>query len=235
MKLEVRSVNVFYGVIHAVKDVSFEVEDGEIVTLIGANGAGKSTVLQTISGLLRPNSGEVILNGQDITKKEAEQIVKLGLAHVPEGRMVFTQLSVEDNLLMGAFTRNNREEILKDLEKQFDRFPRLRERRNQMAGTLSGGEQQMLAIARALMSRPALLLLDEPSMGLSPILVQEIFQIIKQVNSFGTSILLVEQNAHMALSIADRAVILETGSIHLTGQAKDLLGSEEVKKAYLGG
>jgi len=230
--LTVKDIHVYYGPIHAIKGVSFEVNDGEIVALIGANGAGKSTILKTVSGLLHPKTGSIEFNGEDITKVEPHKIVKKGLAHVPEGRRIFLRMTVMENLEMGAFTQKSvREE---DLERIFERFPRLKERRKQIAGTLSGGEQQMLAIGRALMSHPKLLMLDEPSMGLAPILVEQIFEIIKELNDSGTTILLVEQNAGMALEIADRAYVLETGNITLSGTGAELMCSEEVRKAYLG-
>ena len=232
--LTVNNINVYYGAIHAIKDISFEVKQGEIVTLIGANGAGKTTILQTISGLLSPKTGNCSFLGQNISSVEAHKILQMGLAHVPEGRRVFAQMTVKENLEMGAYTRNDKKEIEEDYEKVFVKFPRLKERRKQLAGTLSGGEQQMLAIGRALMSKPKLLLMDEPSMGLAPILVKEIFNIVKEINESGTTVLLVEQNAHMALSIAHRAYVLETGKVVMQGNAKDLLGNEEVKKAYLG-
>lgn len=233
--LEIKEIDVFYGAIHALKKLSIEVEEGSIVTLIGANGAGKTTTLKTISGLLRPKSGAVYFNNQEITKTPAEKIVGMGVCQVPEGRRVFATMTVFENLEMGAYLRRDKKSIQEDLENVFTRFPRLKERRKQMAGTLSGGEQQMLAIGRALMARPQLLLMDEPSMGLAPLLVKEIFEIIKDINSKGTTILLVEQNAHMALSIADKAYVIETGEIVLQGTAQDLMNSEEVKKAYLGG
>lgn len=235
MLLNIDSINVYYGQIHAVKDISFYVNKGEIVTLIGANGAGKTTILQSISALLQPKSGSIEFNGQDITKMPAHKILQNGLAQVPEGRRVFTNLTVQENLEMGAYTRHDREGIRQDARNLFKRFPRLEERRNQKAGTLSGGEQQMLAIARALMSKPKLLLLDEPSMGLSPLLVQEIFRIIRDVNEEGTTILLVEQNAQLALSVADRGYVLETGRITMSGEAKQLLVDERIQAAYLGG
>ena len=213
--LEIRDLEVFYGMIQAIKGVSFEVNEGEVIALIGANGAGKTTILHTITGLLTPKKGQVIFEGQDITKVPAHKIVSLGMAHVPEGRRVFSHLSVYQNLKMGAYTRKDKDEIEKTLETVYKRFPRLEERKNQIAGTLSGGEQQMLAMGRALMSRPKILLLDEPSMGLSPLLVKEIFRIIQDINKRGTTILLVEQNAKMALGIADRAYVLETGKIVL--------------------
>lgn len=233
--LKVNNIDVFYGAIHALKGLSIEVKEGQIITLIGANGAGKSTTLKTISGLHKPKNGSIVFNGQEITGKKAQEIVKMGIIQVPEGRRIFANMSVFENLELGAFLRSDKAEIAKDMEGVFSRFPRLAERRNQSAGTLSGGEQQMLAMGRALMARPKLLLLDEPSMGLAPLLVQEIFAIIKEINAAGTTILLVEQNAHMALSIADEAYVLETGKIVLAGSAKELAESDEVKKAYLGG
>ena len=220
--------------IQAIKGVSFEVNQGEVIALIGANGAGKTTILHTITGLLSPKKGSVIFEGKDITKIPAHKIVSLGMAHVPEGRRVFADLSVYENLKMGAFTRKNKNEFEEILRKVYDRFPRLEERKNQMAGTLSGGEQQMLAMGRALMSKPSIILMDEPSMGLSPILVNEIFDIIQEVSKSGTTVLLVEQNAKKALSIADRAYVLETGKIVLDGKAEDLLNDDSIKKAYLG-
>jgi branched-chain amino acid transport system ATP-binding protein len=234
MLLEVEDLNVYYGAIHALQGISFSLDQGEIVTLIGANGAGKSTTLRTVSGLLRPRRGAVRFHGDDITMTPAEQIVRLGIGHVPEGRRIFAPLTVRENLEMGAFTRSNAAEISQSMERAFASFPRLKERINQLGGTLSGGEQQMLATARGLMSRPTLLLLDEPSMGLSPIMVEEIFRIIKEINSQGTSILLVEQNALMALQVAHRAYVLETGRIVLQGSAKELRESSRVKEAYLG-
>ncbi len=233
--LKVNEVDVYYGAIHALKKLSLEVENGSIVTLIGANGAGKTTVLKTISGILRPTRGKVIFKDQDITRVAPEKIVALGISQVPEGRRVFQTMSVMENLEMGAFLRTNKKEIQNDIENVFTRFPRLKERRKQLAGTLSGGEQQMLAIGRALMAQPELLLMDEPSMGLAPLLVKEIFEIIQDINSKGTTVLLVEQNAYMALSIADKAYVIETGDIVLQGTAEELLKSEEVKSAYLGG
>ena len=232
--LEVKDLQVYYGMIHAIKGVSFHVNEGEIIALIGANGAGKTTILHTITGLLAPKGGQVVFEGKDITKTPAHKIVELGMAHVPEGRRVFAQLSVYQNLKMGAYTRSDKNEIEESLEMVYKRFPRLEERKNQMAGTLSGGEQQMLAMGRALMSKPRIILMDEPSMGLSPIFVNEIFDIIKEVSESGTTVLLVEQNAKKALSIADRAYVLETGSITLEGKADDLLHDESVQKAYLG-
>lgn len=231
--LTVKDLNVSYGAIHAIHQISLEVNEGEIVSLIGANGAGKTTTLHTITGLKKADSGEVAMEGQDLLHMEGQKIVRCGVAHVPEGRHVFTQMTVEENLEMGAFIRNDKE-ITQDMERMFGYFPRLQERRRQPAGTLSGGEQQMLAIARALMSRPKLLLMDEPSMGLSPLLVKEIFHIIKQLNVEGMTILLVEQNAKMALSIAHRAYVLETGRVVMSGPAKELLENDQVRKAYLG-
>ena len=231
--LEVKNLNVYYGVIHALHDVSFEVEEGEVVALIGANGAGKTTTLHTVTGLLQAKSGSVIFEGKDITRKPGHAIVRLGMSHVPEGRRVFASLTVAENLRMGAYTRP-KGEIAESLKEVFEWFPRLEERKNQAAGTLSGGEQQMLAMGRALMSRPRILLMDEPSMGLSPLFVGEIFKIIERVSSAGTTVLLVEQNAKKALSIADRAYVLETGNISKSGNAKDLLNDEAIKKAYLG-
>jgi branched-chain amino acid transport system ATP-binding protein len=233
--LKIENIDVFYGAIHALKGISVEVKEGEIVTLIGANGAGKSTILRTISGLLKPKAGQVTFEGKNISGVAAQDIVKLGISQVPEGRRVFANMSVLENLELGAYIRNDKKGIQEDMEKVFLRFPRLSERRSQLAGTLSGGEQQMLAMGRALMSRPRLLLLDEPSMGLAPLLVREIFSIIKEINASGTTVLLVEQNAHMALSIAHRAYVLETGRITLSGDAKELAASEEIRKAYLGG
>ena len=232
--LNIQGINVYYGNIHAIKDVSFHVHPGEIVTLIGANGAGKSTVLKTISGLLRTKTGEITFDGQDIRTTAPHKIVGMGLAHVPEGRRVFLSMTVEENLEMGAFTQPI-SGVSVSLADVYERFPRLKERRRQSAGTLSGGEQQMLAMGRALMSRPRLLMLDEPSMGLAPILVQQIFDIIRELHAAGTTILLVEQNARMALSIADRGYVLETGSIVLEGTGQELMQSDAVKKAYLGG
>ena len=232
--LEVKDLQVYYGVIQALKGISFHVNQGEVIALIGANGAGKTTTLQTLTGILSPKSGSIVFEGKDLTRTPAHKIVEMGMAHVPEGRRVFAQLSVLQNLMMGAYTRKDKEEITQTLETVFDRFPRLKERQNQMAGTLSGGEQQMLAMGRALMSHPKIILMDEPSMGLSPIFVNEIFDIIKEVSESGTTVLLVEQNAKKALSIADRAYVLETGSITLEGKADDLLHDESVQKAYLG-
>ncbi|RRR54636.1 ABC transporter ATP-binding protein [Streptococcus suis] len=233
--LEVKNLSVNYGVIEAVKDVSFEVNEGEVVTLIGANGAGKTSILRTISGLVRPSAGTISFLGNEIQKVPARKIVADGLSQVPEGRHVFAGLTVMENLEMGAFLRNNREENQANLKKIFDRFPRLEERKNQDAATLSGGEQQMLAMGRALMSQPKLLLLDEPSMGLAPIFIQEIFDIIQDIQKQGTTVLLIEQNANKALAIADRGYVLETGKVVLSGTGKELLASDEVRKAYLGG
>jgi branched-chain amino acid transport system ATP-binding protein len=232
--LAVKDINVYYGAIHALKGVSLDVNEGEIVTLIGANGAGKSTILKTLSGLLKPASGSIEFVGNPIHGKVAQDIVKRGISQVPEGRRVFANMSVEENLELGAYLRKDKE-IKADLQQVYERFPRLLERRKQLAGTLSGGEQQMLAMGRALMARPKLLLLDEPSMGLAPLLVKEIFNIIVDLNKTGTTVLLVEQNANMALSIADRAYVIETGKIVLAGGAKELAASDEIKKAYLGG
>ena len=232
--LKVNDINVYYASIHAIKDISFEVRNGQIVTLVGANGAGKSTTLQTISGLLHSKTGSIEFLGKNLAGVAPHKIVEHGLAHVPEGRRVFLQMSVEENLEMGAYTRP-RSEIDDGIADVYSRFPRLKERRKQVAGTLSGGEQQMLAMGRALMSKPQLLMLDEPSMGLSPILVDQIFDIIKELHNAGTTILLVEQNAQMALSIADNAYVLESGKIVLSGTGAELLASEQVKKAYLGG
>lgn len=232
--LEIKDIEVFYGMIQAIKGVSFEVNEGEVIALIGANGAGKTTILHSITGLIAPKKGEILFEGQDITSTPAHKIVSMGMAHVPEGRRVFAQLTVLENLKMGAFTRKDKDEIEESMIRVYKRFPRLEERKNQMAGTLSGGEQQMLAMGRALMSRPRIILMDEPSMGLSPIFVNEIFDIIREVSEGGTTVLLVEQNAKKALSIADRAYVLETGKIVLDGKAKDLLNDDSVKKAYLG-
>lgn len=232
--LEVKDLEVYYGAIHAVKGISLRVEDGQIVTLIGSNGAGKSTTLHTISGLIKPRSGNILFDGTDITGTPAHKIVASGLVQVPEGRHVFANMSVMENLDMGAYLRKDKDGIEKDKKKVFELFPRLFERKNQLSGTLSGGEQQMLAMGRALMERPRVLLLDEPSMGLAPLLVKEIFSIIKTINEEGTTVLLVEQNANMALSIADYAYVLETGRITLSGPAADLSASEAVRKAYLG-
>lgn len=232
--LEVNELQVFYGMIQALKGISFHVNEGEVIALIGANGAGKTTTLQTVTGLIPAKSGSIVFTGKDITKVPAHKIVGMGIAHVPEGRRVFSDLSVYDNLKMGAYTRKDKDEIARSLENVYKRFPRLEERKNQRAGTLSGGEQQMLAMGRALMSRPKLIVMDEPSMGLSPIFVNEIFDIIREVSESGTTVLLVEQNAKKALSIADRAYVLETGTITLEGEADKLLHDESVQKAYLG-
>ena len=233
--LAVKRINVYYGSIHAIRDVSFHVDEGEIVTLIGANGAGKTTTMHAISGLLKPKSGEIVYCGQTISRMEAHKIIRLGLAQVPEGRRVFSGLTVQQNLQMGAYTRRDgKDAIQADFDMVYDLLPRLKERRSQAAGTLSGGEQQMLAIGRALMCRPKMLLLDEPSMGLSPLLVKEIFKIIRDVNRNGVTVLLVEQNAKMALEIANRAYVLETGTIKMEGEATELANNIEVRKAYLG-
>jgi len=232
--LEVKGLQVYYGVIQALKDVSFEVNQGEVIALIGANGAGKTTTLHTVTGLLPSKAGSIMFEGVDITKMPAHKIVEMGIAHVPEGRRVFAQLSVYENLIMGAYTRKDKKEIAENLENVYQRFPRLRERKNQRAGTLSGGEQQMLAMGRALMSNPKMIVMDEPSMGLSPIFVNEIFDIIEKVSASGTTVLLVEQNAKKALSIADRAYVLETGKIVLSGDANELMNDDSIKKAYLG-
>ena len=232
--LEIKDIEVYYGMIQAIKGISFEVNEGEVIALIGANGAGKTTTLHTITGLLSPKKGSVIFEGKDITKVPAHKIVSLGIAHVPEGRRVFAELTVYENLKMGAYTRKDKDEIEKTLEMVYKRFPRLEERKNQLAGTLSGGEQQMLTMGRALMSHPKIIVMDEPSMGLSPILVNEIFDIIQEVSKGGTTVLLVEQNAKKALSIADRAYVLETGRIVLEGDAKVLMNDDSIKKAYLG-
>ncbi|MBA9025678.1 ABC transporter ATP-binding protein [Peribacillus huizhouensis] len=233
--LKVEDLNVYYGNIHALKGVSLEINEGEIVTLIGANGAGKSTLLKTISGLLKPKQGKIIFEGKSITAKAAQTIVKQGISHVPEGRRVFANMTVEENLQLGAYLRKDKKGIKQDMEMVYDLFPRLLERLKQQAGTLSGGEQQMLAMGRALMAKPRLLLLDEPSMGLAPLLVKTIFRIIEEINVTGTTVLLVEQNANLALSIADRAYVVETGRIVLSGNAEELTSSEKVKMAYLGG
>ena len=233
--LEVKNLNVHYGVIHALKDVSIEVKEGEIVSLIGANGAGKTTLLQSISGLLKKTSGEILFLGKSLNKANAKSIVKAGITQVPEGRHIFSGMSVYENLIMGAYLRKDKDGIKKDLEDIYQRFPILEKRMNQDASTLSGGEQQMLAMGRALMARPKILLLDEPSMGLAPILVKEIFNIIQDINAKGTTVLLVEQNARMALSIATRAYVMETGRIVMSGTGKELADSEEIQKAYLGG
>jgi len=232
--LEIKDLQVYYGMIQAIKGISFEVNQGEVVALIGANGAGKTTILHTITGLIKPKSGQMIFEGVDITKVPAHRIVSMGMAHVPEGRRIFAQRTVYENLKLGAFTRNDKQEFETTLGNIYKRFPRLKERRNQLAGTLSGGEQQMLAMGRALMSHPKIIVMDEPSMGLSPILVGEIFSIIEEVSASGTTILLVEQNAKKALSVADRAYVLETGNIVLSGDAKELLHDERIRKAYLG-
>ncbi len=233
--LEVKDLEVYYGVIRALKGISFEVNEGEIVTLIGANGAGKTTTMQSTIGLIPAKSGSITFDGQDITKTPCHKIVHLGMTQVPEGRRVFQELTVYENLLMGAYSNKNSSEFKEDIEKIYERFPRLAERKNQIAGTLSGGEQQMLAMGRALMSHPKLLMLDEPSMGLSPILVDQVFDIIKSVNKDGTTVLLVEQNAGKSLAISDRAYVLENGEIVLSGTGAELMASDEVKKAYLGG
>jgi len=231
--LEVKNIDVYYGNIHALKDINLKVEDGEIVTLIGANGAGKTTTLKTISGLINPKNGEILFNGERISSLNASQIVKLGISHVPEGRRIFANMTVMENLEMGAFIRKDTKNIADDYDKVFSLFPRLKERRKQIAGTLSGGEQQMLAIGRALMSRPRLLLLDEPSMGLAPLVVKEIFSIIRDINESGTTILLVEQNVNMALNAANSAYIIKNGRIELEGDSKLLLNEEDIRKAYL--
>ena len=231
--LEVKDLEVYYGIIQAIKGISFEVNKGEVIALIGANGAGKTTTLHTITGLLSPKKGSVMFEGKDITKIPAHKIVSMGMAHVPEGRRVFADLSVYENLKLGAYTRKDKENLNKDLESIYERFPRLAERKNQSAGTLSGGEQQMLAMGRALMSKPSIILMDEPSMELSPILVNEIFDIIESISKSGTTVLLVEQNAKKALSIADRAYVLETGKIVTSGKASELLENDSIKKAYL--
>lgn len=233
--LTIKNLNVYYGAIHVVKDLNMEVGDGEIVTLIGSNGAGKSTTLHTISGLIKPKTGSILYKGEEIVGIPAHKLVGRGLVQVPEGRHVFAEMTVMENLDMGAYLRTDKDGIARDKERVFEKFPRLKERVSQTAGTLSGGEQQMLAMGRALMSRPQLLILDEPSMGLAPLLVREIFSIIKEINSEGTTVLLVEQNANMALSIADRAYVLETGRVVLSGTAAELAASEAVQKAYLGG
>ncbi len=232
--LEIKDLSVNYGVIKALKGISFEVNEGEVIALIGANGAGKTTTLHTITGLLPAKTGSIKFNGAELTKTPAHKIVEMGIAHVPEGRRIFQNLSVLDNLKLGAYTRKDKDGIAKDLQMVYERFPRLAERKTQIAGTLSGGEQQMLAMGRALMSKPKIVVMDEPSMGLSPILVNEIFDIIKSIRESGTTVLLVEQNAKKALAIADRAYVLETGKIVLSGKASDLLNDESVKKAYLG-
>ncbi|MGE4213937.1 MAG: ABC transporter ATP-binding protein [Anaerotignaceae bacterium] len=231
--LEVKDLEVYYGVIRAIKGISFEVNEGEVIALIGANGAGKTTILHTVTGLVPSKSGSIFYNGTDITKMPGHKLVPMGIAHVPEGRRVFSQLSVIQNLKMGAYTRSDKKEIEDTLKMVYERFPRLEERKHQHAGTLSGGEQQMLAMGRALMSHPKLILLDEPSMGLSPIFVKEIFDIIEKISADGTTVLLVEQNAKKALSISNRAYVLETGNIALSGDAKELMNNDSVKKAYL--
>ncbi len=233
--LEVKNLSVHYGMIQAVRNVNFAVNEGEIVSLIGANGAGKSTILKTLSGLIRPSEGEIVYLGENIASTSAKKIVEKGLVQVPEGRHVFPGLTVKENLELGAFLRKDKEEIQKDMEAVFERFPILKERKDQDAQTLSGGEQQMLAMGRALMSRPKLLLLDEPSMGLAPIFIREIFKIIQEIQKTGTTVLLIEQNAKMALSISNRAYVLETGSVVLSGTGQELLESDEIQKAYLGG
>ena len=233
--LEVKNLEVYYGVIQAIKGISFEVNEGEIVTLIGSNGAGKTTTMHSIMGLIPAKHGEIIYDGVPINKVPSHKIVQMGMTQVPEGRRVFQELTVFDNLLMGAYTKKDNKKIKEDIESVYDRFPRLKERKNQIAGTLSGGEQQMLAMGRALMSHPRLLMLDEPSMGLSPLLVDQVFSIIKDIHKEGTTILLVEQNAGKALAIADRAYVLETGNITMTGEAGTLLNDDRIKKAYLGG
>ena len=232
--LEIKDLEVCYGVIRAIKGISFEVNQGEVIALIGANGAGKTTILHTITGLVPAKSGSILFEGKEPTKTPAHKIVSMGMAHVPEGRRIFQQLSVLENLKLGAYTRKDKNEIAQSLKMVYERFPRLEERKNQVAGTLSGGEQQMLAMGRALMSKPRIILMDEPSMGLSPLLVTEIFDIIKVISESGTTVLLVEQNAKKALSIADRAYVLETGNITLSGKASDLMNNESVQKAYLG-
>jgi len=234
MLLQVENLHVYYGAIHALQGVSFHVDEGEIVTIIGANGAGKSTTLNTVCGLLRPRQGSIRFKGTELTIQPADRIVKLGISQVPEGRKIFAPLTVRENLEVGAFTRSNAVEIKSSMDRVFSSFPRLQERLAQLGGTLSGGEQQMLAMGRGLMSQPTLLLLDEPSMGLAPILVEEIFSIIQEINAKGTSILLVEQNANMALQIANRAYVLETGRVFLEGPAREVLENEQVKAAYLG-
>lgn len=232
--LEIENLEVYYGAINAIKGISFTVEQGEIIALIGANGAGKTTILHTVTGLVAAKRGSIRFNGKELTKTPAYKIVAMGMAHVPEGRRVFAQLSVYENLMLGAYTRKDKAEINDSIERVYERFPRLKERRSQSAGTLSGGEQQMLAMGRALMSKPSIILMDEPSMGLSPLYVSEIFDIIHEINKSGTTVLLVEQNAKKALSIANRAYVLETGNIALSGDAHELMDNEQVKKAYLG-
>ena len=231
--LEVKNLKVHYGVIQAIKGISFEVNEGEVIALIGANGAGKTTTLQTITGMLKPSEGEILFEGQDIVKVPGHKIVSMGMAHVPEGRRVFAELSVYENLKLGAYTRKDKNEIAESLAKVYKSFPRLEERKNQLAGTLSGGEQ-MLAMGRALMSKPKIILMDEPSMGLSPIFVEEIFHIIREISASGTTVLLVEQNAKKALAIANRAYVLETGNIVLSGDAKEMMNNDSIKTAYLG-
>ncbi len=235
MMLKVEGLKVNYGMIEAVKGIDFEVHDGEIVALIGANGAGKTTTMHTISGLLKPSAGSITLDGKEVSRLPAHKIVELGIVQCPEGRRIFSQQTIEENLSLGAYVRKDKKEIEADMEKVFELFPILKERRKQLAGTLSGGEQQMLAMARALMAKPKIMLLDEPSMGLSPLLVKEIFYIIKDINKQGVTVLLVEQNAKMALGIANRAYVLESGKISLSGTGEELLNSDSVKKAYLGG
>ncbi|WP_230976988.1 ABC transporter ATP-binding protein [Proteiniclasticum sediminis] len=233
--LKLNHLSVHYGAIQALKDVNLHVEEGEIVSLIGANGSGKTTTLRTISGLERKSGGEILYQGKDISKTLASEIVKLGISHVPEGRRIFPRMTVFENLEVGAITRKDKENVAKDFQRSFELFPRLLERKNQLAGTLSGGEQQMLAIARGLLARPKLLLLDEPSMGLAPLIVEEIFNIVRDINAAGTTVLLVEQNAHLALKYSNRGYILKNGYIDLEGYSKDLVNNDEVKKAYLGG
>lgn len=232
--LEIKDLEVYYGMIQAIKGISFEVNEGEVIALIGSNGAGKTTTLQTITGMLPAKKGNIIFQGTDITKVPGHKIVSMGMAHVPEGRRVFAQLTVLENLKMGAYTRKDKNEIAETLQTVYKHFPRLEERKNQLAGTLSGGEQQMLAMGRALMSKPKIILMDEPSMGLSPIFVEEIFKIIQEISASGTTVLLVEQNAKKALAIADRAYVLETGHIVLSGDANEMIHDESIKKAYLG-
>ena len=231
--LEVKDLSVYYGVIQALKGISFEVEEGDVIALIGANGAGKTTTLHALTGLIPVKSGSIVFEGKDITKVPGYKLVSMGIAHVPEGRRVFAQLTVLQNLKMGAYTRNNKQESEETIQRIYKRFPRLEERKNQLAGTLSGGEQQMLAMGRALMSHPRLIVMDEPSMGLSPLYVNEIFEIIKEISAEGTTVLLVEQNAKKALSIANKAYVLETGKVVLRGDAKELMNNDQVKKAYL--
>ncbi len=232
--LEIKELEVYYGVIQAIKGISFTVNEGEVIALIGANGAGKTTTLQTITGMITPAAGEILFEGTNIAKIPGHKIVSMGMAHVPEGRRVFAELSVYENLKLGAYTRKDKNEVAETLERVYRSFPRLKERKNQLAGTLSGGEQQMLAMGRALMSKPKIVLMDEPSMGLSPILVEEIFNIIREISAGGTTVLLVEQNAKKALAIADRAYVLETGKIVLSGDAEEMLNNDSIKKAYLG-